>query len=272
MRGRARWSRRRLAVVGQPAVERGVARNLERGVNLAERLETASSLWAKFMGLMGRPPLPPGEGMWLPASNGIHMMFMRFPIDAVFVSRPDEAGIADGPVRAPWAASLDRARAADLGRGRGSGTAGRDDRRDRDRRRRPRGDPRGPVGFRVALGGLGRGASGRARRADWVSRADRADGVSDRDPRPGGSRASCDAPGHDSGRAGSRVASRAIPELASAGGPLHRLRLHVRGAPGYEPAPASRRSASVPGFVGVGHHGVAPTVATPACRRQMSTP
>ena len=61
---------------------------------LASELETASSLWGKFKGLMGRPPssLPAGRGLWLPASNGIHMMFMRFPIDAVFVSKPDAAG------------------------------------------------------------------------------------------------------------------------------------------------------------------------------------
>ena len=70
----------------------GSARNLDRGVVLAERLETAASLWGKFMGLMGRPSLPPGHGLWLPASNGIHMMFMRFPIDAVFVTRPDADG------------------------------------------------------------------------------------------------------------------------------------------------------------------------------------
>jgi uncharacterized protein len=71
---------------------RGVARNLDRETVLAERLETAGSLWGKFMGLMGRPPLPPGDGLWLPASNGIHMMFMRFPIDAVFVAKPDDDG------------------------------------------------------------------------------------------------------------------------------------------------------------------------------------
>ncbi len=71
---------------------RGVARNLDRDSVLAERLETAGSLWAKFMGLMGRPSLPAGDGLWLPASNGIHMMFMRFPIDAVFVSRPEPDG------------------------------------------------------------------------------------------------------------------------------------------------------------------------------------
>jgi uncharacterized protein len=71
---------------------RGRARNLDRETVLAGRLETAGSLWAKFMGLMGRPSLPAGDGLWLPASNGIHMMFMRFPIDAVFLGRADAAG------------------------------------------------------------------------------------------------------------------------------------------------------------------------------------
>ena len=37
---------------------------------------------------MGRPTLAEGAGLWLPDSNGIHMMFMRFPIDAVFLGRP----------------------------------------------------------------------------------------------------------------------------------------------------------------------------------------
>ncbi len=44
------------------------------------------------MGLMGRGSLAPGHGLWLPDSNGIHMMFMRFPIDAVFLGRPGEDG------------------------------------------------------------------------------------------------------------------------------------------------------------------------------------
>ena len=44
------------------------------------------------MGLMGRASLAPDAGLWLPDSNGIHMMFMRFPIDAVFVSRPAADG------------------------------------------------------------------------------------------------------------------------------------------------------------------------------------
>jgi len=68
-----------------------VARNDTRGTVLADRLEVAAGLWGKFCGLMGRSTLPAGAGLWLPESNGIHMMFMRFPIDAVFVGRPDTA-------------------------------------------------------------------------------------------------------------------------------------------------------------------------------------
>jgi uncharacterized protein len=66
-----------------------VARNLTRDTVLASEVETASGLWGKFWGLMGRPSLAAGAALWLPDSNGIHMMFMRFPIDAVFVGRAD---------------------------------------------------------------------------------------------------------------------------------------------------------------------------------------
>ena len=71
------------------------ARNLTRDTVLARHLGVADGLWGKFMGLMGRPSLDTDAGLWLPDSNGIHMMFMRFPIDAVFVGRRD----ADGSCR-----------------------------------------------------------------------------------------------------------------------------------------------------------------------------
>jgi uncharacterized membrane protein (UPF0127 family) len=67
------------------------AYNLTRGTELATNLESAAGLWGRFMGLMGRASLAPGDGLWLPGTNGIHMMFMRFPIDAVFLARPDAA-------------------------------------------------------------------------------------------------------------------------------------------------------------------------------------
>ena len=69
-----------------------VARNLTRDSVLATDVESGDGLWAKFIGLMGRASLPAGAGLWLPDSNGIHMMFMRFPIDAIFVGRPDAYG------------------------------------------------------------------------------------------------------------------------------------------------------------------------------------
>ena len=68
------------------------ARNLTRATDLATSLEVADSLWAKFKGLMGRASLDEGDALWLPDSNGIHMMFMRFPIDAIFLGRPTAAG------------------------------------------------------------------------------------------------------------------------------------------------------------------------------------
>ena len=64
----------------------GAARNVSRDSQLAERVEVAASLWARFMGLMGRRSLPQGNALWI-GGNGIHMMFMRFPIDAVFLGK-----------------------------------------------------------------------------------------------------------------------------------------------------------------------------------------
>jgi uncharacterized membrane protein (UPF0127 family) len=89
-----------------------------RAIDAARRAaETAGSLWGKFKGLMGRRDLPPGDGLWLPASNGIHMMFMRFPIDAVFVTKADPAGVrrvrSVHPSLAAWTGLVPLIRGAD---------------------------------------------------------------------------------------------------------------------------------------------------------------
>jgi uncharacterized protein len=68
------------------------ARNETRATVLAERVAVNASLWGKFWGLMGRRSLPLGDALWLPHENGIHMFFMRFPIDAIFVGRPAADG------------------------------------------------------------------------------------------------------------------------------------------------------------------------------------
>jgi uncharacterized protein len=68
------------------------AHNLTRGTVLAHDLEIADSLWGRFKGLMGRRSLPADRALWLTGTNGIHMFFMRFPIDAVFLGRPTDEG------------------------------------------------------------------------------------------------------------------------------------------------------------------------------------
>ncbi len=93
------------------------ARNETRGTVLAERLAIASSLWGRFRGLMGRSDLPPGDGLFLTGTNGIHMFFMRFPIDAVFVGKVGTDGLR--PVLSvhrgvrPWLGLVPLVRGAD---------------------------------------------------------------------------------------------------------------------------------------------------------------
>ena len=58
---------------------------------ICHHLVLGESFMQRFRGLMGRASMPEGEGLYLPA-NSIHMMFMRFPIDALFVSEADAEG------------------------------------------------------------------------------------------------------------------------------------------------------------------------------------
>jgi uncharacterized protein len=54
---------------------------------LVEDLELAKSSWSRFVGLMGRPTLEKGRGLWIEPCNSIHMFFMRFAIDVLFLDR-----------------------------------------------------------------------------------------------------------------------------------------------------------------------------------------
>src|SRR3982074_138683 len=59
------------------------------GQVLAEELEMPHTFVGRGLGLMFRSSLAPGRGMWLIPANGIHMMFMNFAIDAVFLDRKE---------------------------------------------------------------------------------------------------------------------------------------------------------------------------------------
>jgi uncharacterized membrane protein (UPF0127 family) len=50
-----------------------------------ERCSVANHPWTRLRGLLGRSGLEGGEGMLFPRTGSIHTMFMRFPIDVVFL-------------------------------------------------------------------------------------------------------------------------------------------------------------------------------------------
>ena len=68
---------------------------------LAESLEAPRTFFGRGLGLMFRRRLQPGHGMLIKPCNGIHMFFMRFPIDAVFVDAHDRVRSVHRRLR-PW--------------------------------------------------------------------------------------------------------------------------------------------------------------------------
>jgi uncharacterized membrane protein (UPF0127 family) len=57
------------------------------GNDVCTYCEVAESMLARMRGLMGRDRLEPGHGMLINGTASIHMLFMRFPIDVVFLGR-----------------------------------------------------------------------------------------------------------------------------------------------------------------------------------------
>lgn len=60
-------------------------RNISRGTELGHKVQVASSILARTIGLMLTPSLAPGEGMWLTPCKSVHTLFMRYPIDILYV-------------------------------------------------------------------------------------------------------------------------------------------------------------------------------------------
>ncbi len=54
---------------------------------VADKIEYASSLWQKGIGLLGRRTLSAGEGMWLPNVSSIHTIGLKVPIDVLYLDK-----------------------------------------------------------------------------------------------------------------------------------------------------------------------------------------
>jgi uncharacterized protein len=57
------------------------------GTIVCERCEIPENSFGRARGLLGRNRLEPGEGMLIDRAGSVHMFFMRFPIDVVFLDR-----------------------------------------------------------------------------------------------------------------------------------------------------------------------------------------
>jgi uncharacterized membrane protein (UPF0127 family) len=59
--------------------------NLTQKSTLAKVVETADTPFKRMQGLLGRTSMAPSEGLVITGCQSIHMMFMKFAIDVVFV-------------------------------------------------------------------------------------------------------------------------------------------------------------------------------------------
>jgi hypothetical protein len=84
-----------------------VARNASVNTVLASRVAVAATRAARAVGLLSRRCLPPGEGLWIVPSRGVHTWGMRFSIDVIAL---DAAGTVIDCVSnlRPWRVRLPR--------------------------------------------------------------------------------------------------------------------------------------------------------------------
>ena len=89
-------------------MQTAVARRADgSSVVACERCLVADSPWLRLRGLLGRASLAPGDGLLLRPGNSIHMFFMRFAIDAVFLDG-DGAVVDVVPRLRPWRMAMRR--------------------------------------------------------------------------------------------------------------------------------------------------------------------
>jgi len=83
------------------------------GAVVCERCEVPESSFGRARGLLGRDGLEAGEGMLIDRAGSVHMFFMRFPIDVVFLDRDRKVvGVRHG--LRPWQVAAARRAVAAL--------------------------------------------------------------------------------------------------------------------------------------------------------------
>ena len=63
--------------------------NDDRDACLGDRIRVADRWWPRLRGLIGHPEPHEGQGLFIRPCQGVHMQWMRYPLDIAFL---DEAG------------------------------------------------------------------------------------------------------------------------------------------------------------------------------------
>ena len=98
-----------------PTGTKSYAFNRTRATYLATDLVIARTHWSRFRGLMATNSsrFPPGMGLWIRPSRGIHTFAMRFPIDAVYLDREQVVVHIEESLK-PWRMAAIRVSAASV--------------------------------------------------------------------------------------------------------------------------------------------------------------
>lgn len=75
--------------------------NATRDTELGHQVERATTFMQRGRGLMFRGRLPDGGGMLIDPCSSVHMFWMRFPLDVVYVSKAHEVVRVQTGLR-PW--------------------------------------------------------------------------------------------------------------------------------------------------------------------------
>jgi len=75
--------------------------NVTKNTILAEEAVEANTIFGRLKGLLGKKELKKGQALILKPCNSIHTLFMRFPIDVIFLDSRHKV-VKAIPNLAPW--------------------------------------------------------------------------------------------------------------------------------------------------------------------------